>query len=118
VPEYTIITARTSEFEYKIPINLPLDMGEDTERLTDIQVRKAYDNGALDALVATEAPEKETDDQATEKIIAIFRGNKQLIPRLRKKPVTKAAFDTGRKAPTLDQITDPVIHKAAEGPGE
>lgn len=84
MPNYTVITAKSVEHEYDLDIKLPLDMGDDTDRLADLQMRKAYENGSLDDMLSLETAVK-TDDNGTEKIIAVFRGNKQIIPRLRKK---------------------------------
>lgn len=90
MPKYTVITQKTIEFEYDLEFNLPLDMGQNTNRLVDRMVRDNADAGTLAETVSMEVAVKE-DDNGLEKIIAINRDGEQIWPRLRKKHTPKIA---------------------------
>ena len=92
MPTYTAITSKSIEYEYDIPIALPFDMGDETERLTDLQVRKACVNGSLEDMISLMGEATKTDDNGEEKLIAVYRDEKQIWPRPRKiKVATKAS---------------------------
>lgn len=96
MPEYEVITSKTIEYVYRIKIDPPLDMGSDTDRLMDMQVRKAFANNALGAMIIMLEADQ-VDDDADEVITTVMRDGKTIIPRIHKKRAPKEPSKIGDK---------------------
>ena len=92
MPKYTVITKTTTEREYEVPVELPYDMGDSTERLCDRMMRAQAEKGSFVPDETTKIHKIGGDDESEEEVIAIYREDKQIWPRPRKiKVATKAS---------------------------
>ena len=80
MPKYHIITRQVTEREYEYPMELPVDMGSSTERLTDRMMRTVADQGAIDTSGLNMIG---TAGICDEEITTVYRDSEQIWPRLR-----------------------------------
>ena len=102
MPEYEVITKTIIERSYRLKLELPVDMGSATERLTDKKIRTAAENTRLDL---TQSDIIDSGSEGEEEVTFIYRNNIQIWPRPRKKtdPIlgTKT-FGKSSKTPAPD----------------
>jgi len=90
VPEYAIFTKQTIERVYCYNIDLPIDMGTSTHRLTDRMMRKVAQSDALQAEInLSDLQQIGPDDEGTETIILVQRDGKRIWPNSHAKRVKK-----------------------------
>lgn len=78
MPKYVFFSEETVSHKHELDIELPVDMGDSTIRLTDRMARTVAEQGAIDGL----AP--------GEKVVAVFRGDEKIWPRAHKSRKTAA----------------------------
>lgn len=76
MPDYDFYTEETVHHIHVLTIDLPVDMGESNERLTDRMAKTVAKEGAIVGM---------TND---EKIVAVYRDNTKIWPRQHKKELT------------------------------
>lgn len=77
MPTYVFHTEETVPHEHRLDIELPVDMGDSSTRLTDRMARTVAENRAIDGVTVNE------------KVVAVWRDDKQIWPR-KHKPKTIA----------------------------
>ena len=83
MPEYTVFTKKTTEYEYRHTIELPVDMGASTNRLTDRMARVAAEAGSFD--LSDHEHMTGGPSESEEEVTTVFRDGVQVWPKLRKK---------------------------------
>jgi len=87
MPEYTIFTKKTTEYEYRHTIELPVDMGASTNRLTDRMARVAAEAGSFD--LSDHEHMTGGPSEGEEEVTCVMRDGVQVWPKLRKKTETE-----------------------------
>ena len=98
MPDYVFITEEKVEHRHELTIELPIDMGDSSERLTDRMARTVAENKAIDG----------GGDHET--VVAVFRDGMQIWPRKHKK---EKPLDTYKALP-LDQTLPPKFEEDDE----
>lgn len=102
MPEYLVVTEQVIQRTYKHKIDLPIDMGASTERITDRMMRTAAAEGALVPFVSDEALDT---IETIEKTVSVVRGDEQIWPRKHK---------SRKKELTIADVGHPVFTKPEE----
>jgi hypothetical protein len=107
MPEYTIFTKKTTEYEYRHAIELPVDMGESTNRLTDRMARTAAEQGSFNLGEAEHQIGGPSESE--EEVTCVMRDGIQVWPKLRKKsePEKRVIFQAPVSEGDPEDASDP-----------
>lgn len=101
MPVYVVYTEETTQHVYEIKVDLPIDMGESTERLTDRMVREAIANGTINSMLDNFNVDSEAITEVTRDGKTIHPGHRR---KAKKSPVDEALDLLNKQTSILDTV--------------